>query len=218
MSIFSVLNWGFVFIVELEVIAILWEAGKPRRNTDAKKHNRMCICSLLSGVEECKRLFSYKLNNAYLPRLFFQCIFIQASMYGLNFCWKLLGLETRDFGRTLPRAASIEFPSKLPRRHPFHCLAFTHAQSLSCVLCFATYLHKCLLLWTFPHTLVFPSLYSWAIFALHRYYYDGSFPLHNNNKSNSDYCYFTYFYFFPNRLQDSWNHNLCSSYLCISLL
>ena len=40
-------------------------------------------------------------------------------------------------------------------------------------------LHEWLHLWTFPHTLAFPWLYSWAIFALHRYYFDGSFPLHN---------------------------------------
>ena len=216
MSIFSVLNWGFVFIVELEVIAILWKAGQPRRNTDAKKHNRMCICSLLSGVEECKRLFSYKLNNAYLPRLFFQCIFIQASMYGLNFCWKLLGLETRDFGRTLPRAASIEFPSELHGRHPFHCLAFTLSHSVVSYALQLTYINAC-----FCEPFLTPLYFPLSIHELSSHCIDiimmAAFPC-IIIISDSDYCYFTYFYFFPNRLQDSWNHNLCSSYLCISLL
>lgn len=194
MSIFSVLNWGFVFIVELEVIAILWEAGQPRRNTDAKKHNRICICSLLSGVEECKRLFSYELNNAYLPKLFFP-----VHIYSGFHLWAQFLPEitwARDQGLwedfTMDSIALSSHQSS-PDGTPFTLLHSCSFTPLCPTLC---NLHKWLLLWTFPHTLVFPWLYSWAIFALHRYYYDGSFLLHNDNNTDSDYCYFTYFYLF----------------------
>lgn len=60
-------------------------------SADAKKCNRIRICSVVSSVGECKELFSYNCNNAYLPKLAFQCFFTQPSVYGLSHAQGLQG-------------------------------------------------------------------------------------------------------------------------------
>lgn len=84
----------------------------------------MCICSLLSGVEECKRLFSYELDNAYLPKPFFSSAYLfRLPSVGSIFARNYLGQRPGNLGGLYHGQHSTEFPSELPRWHPFHSLA-----------------------------------------------------------------------------------------------
>lgn len=51
------------------------------RRADAKKYNKICICSLVSSIGESKKPSSYKFNNVYLPKL----SSIMAVMFAVNY-------------------------------------------------------------------------------------------------------------------------------------